>query len=311
LSALDDVLVVTVRKSFWASPEARAWPRRLYPRVLYGHSTNLLNSLPVFVRALVSIWLRPPRLVLLGSVERTVPWFVRARRLGLLRGAKLVVTNQLHLSPAQLDQVDRVIVHARSQAEALGDKGAFLPLPADGDFAAARAVAREDGSVFTGGGADRDFAALVEAARGEETRLEIVAFAPGAVGGDLPSNVRVRGPLRPHEFLERMASAAVVAVAVREPRSPHGQTTLVQALALGKPVVATRSAGLVDYVEDGREGLLVEAGDVDGYRSAIRRLLDDPAFREACGRRAVERARQSSYDAFAAGLGALCEELLL
>jgi hypothetical protein len=43
-SDLDDVLVVTVHKSFWASPEAGRFPHRVYPCVYFGHGTNLCNS---------------------------------------------------------------------------------------------------------------------------------------------------------------------------------------------------------------------------------------------------------------------------
>src|SRR5712691_10432938 len=103
-SNLEDVTVVTVRKSFWASPEAEVFPHRVEARVYYGHSTNLLNTLVVTLRGLLAILVRRPKVVLLGSVERAVPWFIRARRLGLLRGSRLVVTNQLHLSDEQLQQ---------------------------------------------------------------------------------------------------------------------------------------------------------------------------------------------------------------
>ena len=65
---ISDVLVVTVRKSVWASPEAEAFPHRVNARVFYGHSTNLLNSAVVALRALLAIWLRRPKVVVLGSV---------------------------------------------------------------------------------------------------------------------------------------------------------------------------------------------------------------------------------------------------
>jgi glycosyltransferase involved in cell wall biosynthesis len=308
LSGLRDVLVVTVRKSFWASPEAELWPRRLYARVLYGHSTNLVNSTLVFARALAAVWRRPPKLVLLGSVERTVPWFLRARRLGLLRGARLVVTNQLHLSAAQLEQVDRVVVYASVQAERLGPKGVFVPLPADGDFEAARRAARQADYVFAGGSAGRDFATLVEAVRGTALSVEILTFAPAALG-PVPENVRVRGPLPVPAFLESMAGALAVAVPLDGADSPHGQTTLVQALALGKPVVATRSTGVVDYVEDGVEGYLVDAGDVAGLRDAVLRIAGDEELRSALAARALARGEQLSYARHAERLAAVCADL--
>jgi len=310
LSDLRDVLVVTVRKSFWASPEAERWPRRLYLRQVYGPSTNLVNSLLVFARALVAIWLRPPRVVLLGSVERAVPWFIRARRLGLLRGAKLVVTNQLTLSPEQLAEVDRIVVYARGLADGLGEKGVFLPLPADGDFAAAQTAAPPGGYVFAGGGTDRDFATLVEAVRGSDVRLELIVFSRDQLPLDLPPNVQVDGPVPVQRFLERMAGADVVVVPLRDGRSAHGQTTVVQALALGKPVVATRSVGVVDYVEDGREGLLVSPEDVDGLRRALATLRSDDPFRESRAAAAAARGAELTPAEFARGLEALCQALV-
>jgi len=309
VSGLDDVLVVTVRKSFWASPEAERWPRRVYAHVLYGHSTNLVNSGLVFARALVAVWLLRPRVVLLGSVERTVPWFIRARRAGLLRGARLVVTNQLHLSPQQLEQVDRDVVYARSQAEALGSTGVFAPLPADGDFAAARRAASDGDYVFAGGSAGRDYATLVEAVRGADFRVELVTFDPSGIR-DAPDNLVVFGPMPVPAFLARLAGAVAVVVPLSSAGSPHGQTTLVQALALGKPVVATRAVGIVDYVDDEREGLLVDAGDVDDLREALGRVVGDAELRERLAARARERAAALTYAKHADLLAAMCDDLL-
>jgi glycosyltransferase involved in cell wall biosynthesis len=312
---LEDVLVVSVRKSFWASPEAERFPHRVYARVLYGHSTNLLNSAVVFVRALAAIVRRRPRIVLLGSVERTVPWFIRARRLGLLGPARLVVTNQLHLSDGQLSLVDRNVVYSQAWIEAqqapVRERAAFVPLPADGDLAAARRVARDDGYVFAGGGTGRDFATLIEALRSTEIPLRVVTFSPETLAwkGELPANVHVEWRMSPSAFLERMAAARLVVVPLRDARSDFGQTTVVQALALGKPVVATRSPGVADYVHDGREGLLVDAGDVPGYRAAVTRLHSDAGLRDACGRQALERARSSTYVAFADRIAELCRSL--
>lgn len=53
---------------------------------------------------------------------------------------------------------------------------------------------------------------------------------------------------------------------------------LIEALLHRKPVVASRSGGIRDIVEDGRTGLLVEPGDADALAVAIRRLRDDPAL---------------------------------
>jgi glycosyltransferase involved in cell wall biosynthesis len=312
---LGDVLVVTVRKSFWASPEAERFPDRLYARVFYGHSTNLLNSAVVFVRALVAILRRRPRIVLLGSVERAVPWFIRARRLGLLGAARLIVTNQLHLSDEQLSVVDGNVVYSQawieSQRASVRERAVFVPLPADGDLAAARRAVRDDGYVFAGGGAGRDFATLIAALNATGIPLRVVTFSRETLGwqGELPANVQVEWRMPPIAFLERMAAARLVVVPLRDASSDFGQTTVVQALALGKPVVATRSPGIVDYVHDEIEGLLVEAGDGPGYRAAVTRLHDDESLRVACGVHALERSGSSTYAAFADRIAELCRAL--
>jgi glycosyltransferase involved in cell wall biosynthesis len=310
---LDDVLVVTVRKSFWASPEAEVFPHRAYARVLYGHSTNLVNSVLVFVRALAAIAVRRPRVVFLGSVERTVPWFIRARRMGLLGRARLVVTNQLHLSEAQLRLVDRNVVYSQAwidaQSKPARERAVFAPLPADGDFDALEP--RDDGYVFAGGGAGRDFATLIESLRDTGLSLRIVTFSPATLGwsGELPSNVEVEWTMPLPQFLDRVAGARIVVVPLRDGSSDFGQTTVVQALSLGKPVVATRSPGVVDYVHDEREGLLVEPGDVAGLRAAVLRLEGDRELREACSRHAFERSRLSTYGAFANFVADVCGAL--
>jgi glycosyltransferase involved in cell wall biosynthesis len=304
VSTLDDVLVVTVRKSFWASREAEVFPHRLYARLVLGASTTFLNAFLIFARALLAIAWRRPRVVLLGSVERAVPWFIRARRLGLLGNARLVVTNQLHLDDEQLRQVDRVVVYSREwierQRPAMYERAVFVPLPADGDLAAARLAATASGRVFAGGGAGRDFGSVIRALASTGVPLEIVTFSRETLGwdGELPANVSVELQLPVQEFLARVASSLLVVVPLSDPDSDFGQTTVVQALALGKAVVATRAPSIADYVRDGVEGVLVEAGDVAGYRDAVLRLARDDSLRRACEERARKQGAQLTYDRF-------------
>ena len=66
----------------------------------------------------------------------------------------------------------------------------------------------------------------------------------------------------------------------------------VEALAAGRPVVATRVVGIPELVEAGESGLLVEAGDPTALAEAIARVLGDPALAArlaAAGRARSER----------------------
>ncbi len=62
-----------------------------------------------------------------------------------------------------------------------------------------------------------------------------------------------------------------------------------EAMAHGRPVVATAVGGLLDAVEDGVTGILVPPGDVARLRVAVAALLEDGARRLALGRAARAR----------------------
>jgi glycosyltransferase involved in cell wall biosynthesis len=74
---------------------------------------------------------------------------------------------------------------------------------------------------------------------------------------------------------------------------PFGRI-LIEAMALGKPLVASAAGGVLEIVEDGRSGLLVPPGDAVALAAALRRLLSDPALREATG----AAGRKRAYDHF-------------
>ncbi|HEY8316821.1 MAG TPA: glycosyltransferase, partial [Gaiellaceae bacterium] len=116
------------------------------------------------------------------------------------------------------------------------------------------------------------------------------------------------GFVAPSELGPWYERAAVVAAPSR--REGYGVVAR-EAMAWGRPVVATAVGGLRDAVEDGVTGLLVPAGDSDALRAALERLLGDAALRARLGAAARERARREfSFDASAGALVAVYEEAL-
>lgn len=69
---------------------------------------------------------------------------------------------------------------------------------------------------------------------------------------------------------------------------------LLEAMALGRPVVATRAGGPLEIVEDGETGLLVPPSSPDALAEAVCRLLADPASRHRLG----ENGRARFVDRF-------------
>lgn len=128
---------------------------------------------------------------------------------------------------------------------------------------------------------------------------------PGASDGVDPNSP---GGYLPARAISDTAAASIVAIPVLDPGRLTGLTEAVDALALGKPIIATRSPYFPFDIEAVGCGIWVEPGDVDGWTRALRRLLGDARARSelgAAGRRFAER--EWNYEAFCRGLSELIE----
>jgi glycosyltransferase involved in cell wall biosynthesis len=123
---------------------------------------------------------------------------------------------------------------------------------------------------------------LVDAA----DRMPLVVVGDGPLREQVPQAL---GFVPNAELGPYFARAAVVAVPSR--REGYG-VVCAEAMAHGKPVVASAVGGLLDLVRHGETGLLVPPGDSAGLREALRWLLGDPELRTRMGAAARERARQ-------------------
>lgn len=66
---------------------------------------------------------------------------------------------------------------------------------------------------------------------------------------------------------------------------------LIQAAAMGVPVISTKALGTVNAVNDGFNGILVEPKSVDQLNDAMRKILSDEKLREAFGENGIEWAK--------------------
>jgi colanic acid/amylovoran biosynthesis glycosyltransferase len=129
---------------------------------------------------------------------------------------------------------------------------------------------------------------LVEAARG----LNLVVAGDGPLRDRVP---QARGFLPPEQLAELYARAAVVVCPSH--REGFGVACL-EAMAHGRPVVASAVGGLLDLVVDGETGIHVPPGDVGALRSALERLLADRELRRRMGEAGRRRAAEHfSWDA--------------
>ncbi|HEV2821166.1 MAG TPA: glycosyltransferase family 4 protein [Solirubrobacteraceae bacterium] len=99
------------------------------------------------------------------------------------------------------------------------------------------------------------------------------------------------------ELAGAYAAADAVLFPVRWPE-PWGLVPL-EAMSVGRPVVATGTGGSAEYLSDGDNALVVPPGDPPALGAAVRRLAQDPALRErlvAGGRRTAGSLTQAAFE---------------
>jgi glycosyltransferase involved in cell wall biosynthesis len=133
------------------------------------------------------------------------------------------------------------------------------------------------------------YAGRLSAEKGVRELVAATRGLPLVVAGDGPLRNEVPGALGmvPHDELLRLYDRASV-VACPSRREGFGVACL-EAMASGRPVVASAVGGLRDLVVDGETGLLVPPGDVTALRAALQRLLGDAELRGRLGRAARDR----------------------
>ncbi len=104
----------------------------------------------------------------------------------------------------------------------------------------------------------------------------------------LQNKVAFLGRLNQNQLLEAYARSSLVVLTSIQETAPMA---LAQAMAAGKPVVATRVAGIPWMIEDGVMGYLVDVGDMQGMADHIIELLQDKTKRERMGQASREAAR--------------------
>lgn len=120
-------------------------------------------------------------------------------------------------------------------------------------------------------------------------RGEYVQLAAG-----VEEAVRFHGEI-PHEAVPAFyGRAALVAIPSQIPET--GPFTALEALSTGRPVVGSRLGGLVEIIQEGRTGFLLEPGDVEGMADRISWLLEHPSEAGRMGNQGRKQAEAMSLN---------------
>jgi glycosyltransferase involved in cell wall biosynthesis len=226
--------------------------------------------------------------------------------------------------PAVVDRVDRFLVYSTSEERLLKNDFGVPPdrvqriyYHADETFFRPQGTPVEPNLLCAAGQLLRDYDCLMEAVRELPVKVQIAAGSPwieksARPAGELPPNV-TWGKLNRYELRELYARAAIAVVPIKQNPYQTGIATILEMMAMGKCVVATRTQGQTDTIVGGETGVYVPPGDPAAMRAAIQRLLENPADIDRIGRAArrfieenagldrfVSRVAEATRAAFAA-----------
>jgi len=213
-----------------------------------------------------------------------------------------------------------ILVYSAREADVLtrwlAERGAgarveFVPFGVDVDAFRPTGSPADVDVVSVGADPHRDFELLLAVADAQpKTSFLVVTTGDRARALDRrPANVTVEPDLPFDEMRRRLERARVVALPVRENSYSGATTVLLQAMALAKPVVVTRTAAIATGygLEDGHNVRLVAPGDAAAFERALADVLGDDARAAALGDQA--RATVASGLTWARFVGRI-EELL-
>lgn len=214
--------------------------------------------------------------------------------------------------------IDRILVFSQDHIDLLVEffsiprsKIVEIPYFVDQQFWRPMQSATLEG-VSAAGDSKRDYATLIEAVQDLPVTCSIVTqVKPEHQGSgdwvetgkslasisELPNNV-VIGPASPTELRATYARSRFVILPLVPGYRNIGFTALAEAMAMGKAVICTRTYGLAEFLDEGKNGMSVPPGDPVALRTAIEYLLEHPAIAEQMG----EQGRRWAEEVFALDL---------
>ncbi len=216
------------------------------------------------------------------------------------------------IARAMVIPVDRFLVIRSGDAAMLRSrfgvpehKVSFLPWPVRADQLPDPGV--EEDYVYSAGWAHRDWACLLSALDRAGLPATLAPGRPLTIPEGAVGRIEVIEMPPPDLGRTLTARARVVAVALVDTDLPSGPLVLLDAMAMGKAVVASAVNGTRDYVRDGETALVVPPGDPVALSAALTRLWRDEALRRRLGAAArTETLERCSLPRFWEGLAASC-----
>jgi glycosyltransferase involved in cell wall biosynthesis len=223
--------------------------------------------------------------------------------------------------------IDRIILMSSAQRDfAVNTLGippsriALLRWPVDEKFW--RPLGSPQDTISAVGREMRDYATLIEALRGTGIPCHIAAGGQLEMGKEdpwikdignrdsHPANITI-GAKNFSELRNLYDRSRFVVIPLFETDTDNGNTSILEAMAMGKAVICSRVKGQLDVIQEGITGLFVPPGDVRALRDAITSLWEHPERAEEMGRNGRSHIEKyHALDAWVEDVRSVIEDVL-
>ncbi|WP_129631112.1 glycosyltransferase family 4 protein [Candidatus Oscillochloris fontis] len=214
-------------------------------------------------------------------------------------------------------QIDRFLVYATAQKQFIErrwkippQRVVLTPFMVDSDFfAPSKVQAQQSEPMICAVGLERrDYPTLLKAVAGLPAKVVIAAASPWSKRSDstqgqmIPANVEVRR-FSQHELRQLYADSRFLVMPLENVEFQAGITAILEAMAMERAVICSRTPGQTDAVVDEVTGIYVSPSDPVALRAALERLLNQPEVATRMGKAGRQRIEQQmSLHHYAAGL---------
>lgn len=168
------------------------------------------------------------------------------------------------------------------------------------------------GYILSAGKTGRDYATLAAAVEGLKAKVVVVSDRHHVNTIHFPPNVEVHIDIPYEKYLDLLYGCSIVVVPLKKLVKSTGQVVFLEAMALGKPVVATATTGTEDYIDQGVTGILVPPEDSDSLRGVISDFIENHAPYSAMALRAFEQViDKHTYNAYTRTILAAANDIML
>ncbi len=164
--------------------------------------------------------------------------------------------------------------------------------------------------ILSAGRSGRDYPTLINAIKNTDTSLQIITDGQVTTDGSatLSKQVEVVRGCYGGDYYARIKQARIVVIPLKDDDISAGQMVMLDAMAMGKPVVITKTHTTTEYFEENCGILLVEKGDIASMQRIITRLMKDDAFCSAMGKASAKTYdKKHTIKAYANGLSEAAE----